>query len=168
MASAHPALLRSVVLMDPAPLEALLPPTPQATAEAEKRRGFVSAAVDRLQQGDIEGGLARFIDGVSVPGAWQKMPEAQKQPMRDNAWSIKSRLTEAKEPFTCAEAGNITTPVLLVTGENSPRPYGVMMEALAPCLKQYEKITISNAAHAMNHANPHAFNAAVLEFLATY
>ena len=168
MASAHPELLRSVVLMDPAPLEALLPQTPQATAEAEKRRSFVSAALERLQQGDIEGGLERFIDGVSVPGAWQKMPDPQKQTMRDNAWSIKSLLTDAKERFTCAEAGNITVPVLLMTGENSPRPYGVMMEALAPCLQQHEKVTIPNAAHAMNRANPQAFNAAVLEFLAKH
>lgn len=168
MASAHPELLRSVVLMDPAPLEALLPQTPQATAEVEKRRSFVSAALERLQQGDIEGGLERFIDGVSVPGAWQKMPDPQKQTMRDNAWSIKSLLTDAKERFTCAEAGNITVPVLLVTGENSPRPYGVMMEALAPCLQQHEKVTIPNAAHAMNRANPQAFNAAVLEFLAKH
>ena len=168
MASAHPELLRSVVLMDPAPLEALFPHTPQAAAQAEKRRNFVSAALERLQQGDIEGGLERFIDGVSVPGAWQKLADAQKQTMRDNAWSIKSLLTDAKEPFTCAEAGNITVPVLLVTGENSPRPYGVMMEALAPCLKQHEKITIPNAAHAMNRANPQAFNGAVLEFLAKH
>jgi esterase len=168
MASAHPELLRSVILMDPAPLEALLPQTPQATAEAEKRRSFVSAALERLQQGDIEGGLERFIDGVSVPGAWQKMPDPQKQTMRDNAWSIKSLLTDAKEPFTCAAAGNITVPVLRVTGENSPRPYGVMMEALTPCLKQHEKVTIPNAAHAMNRANAQAFNAAVLEFLAKH
>ena len=65
-------------------------------------------------------------------------------------------------------AALITVPVLLVTGENSPRPYGVMMEALAPCLKQHEKITIPNAAHAMNRANPQAYNGAVLEFLAKH
>lgn len=168
MASGHPELLRSVVLMDPAPLEALLPKTPEATAEADKRRGFVSAALERLQQGDIEGGVERFIDGVVVPGAWQKMSESQKQPIRDNAWSIKSLLTDAKEPFTCADAGQITVPVLLVTGENSPRSYGVMMDALIPCLKQQEKVIIPNAAHAMNRANPQAFNAAVLEFLAKH
>ena len=168
MASARPELVRSVILMDPAPLVALLPQTPQATAEVDKRRSFVSAALERLQRGDTEGGLERFIDGVVAPGAWQKMPDPQKQTMRDNAWSIKTLLTDAKEPFTCAEAGRISVPVLLVTGENSPRSYGDMMEALAPCLKQHEKVTIPNAAHAMNRANPQAFNAAVLEFLAKH
>ncbi len=165
MASKHPELLRSAVLMDPAPMETLLPPTAEARAELNKRSEFVRTAVERLQQGDIDGGLERFIDGVVVPGAWQKMPEPQKQIIRDNAWSIKSLPTDAKQSLTCADVRDIKVPILLVTGEKSPRPYGIMMEALAPCLNQFEQVTIPNAAHAMNRANPQAFNAAVLDFL---
>ena len=165
MASAHPELLRSVVLMDPAPLNSLLPQTPQATAEVERRRGFVNAALERLEQDDREGGLERFIDGVSGAGAWQKMPAPMKQMMLDNAWSIRSLMTDAKEPFICADAGNITVPVLLVTGENSPRMYGVMIAALEPCLKEQQKVTIPNAGHGMNRANSQAYNGAVLEFM---
>jgi esterase len=168
MVNAHPELVRSVVLADPAPLHVLLPQTPQAMAEADKLRAFVSAAVERLQHGDSEDGLKRFIDGVLAPGAWQKMLEPQKQMIRDNMWSIKSLLIDSKELFTCADAGKITMPVPLVAGESSSRPYGVMMEALAPCLKRHAQVTIPKATHPMNQANPEAFNAAVLEFLAEY
>jgi pimeloyl-ACP methyl ester carboxylesterase len=59
-------------------------------------------------------------------------------------------------------------PVPLVAGESSSPPYGVMMEALAPCLKRHAQVTIPKATHPMNQANPEAFNAAVLEFLAEY
>jgi len=168
MASAHLDLVRTVVLADPSPLEAMLPNTPEATAEADTRRAYISAALERLQQGDVDGGLEHLIDGVRRPGAWQQLPEPQKQPFRDNAWSIKSLLIDAKEPLTCAQAGNTTVPVLLVTGEDSPRQYGVIREALAPCLKSHETVTIPQAAHVMNRANPPAFNAAVLEFWAKH
>jgi pimeloyl-ACP methyl ester carboxylesterase len=165
MASARPDLVRSVVLMDPTPLLALLPQTTTAAAEAEKRRQFIAAAVERLDQGDVDGGLERFIDGVLSPGAWQKMPEGPKQVIRDNAHSIRSLPTDAQEPFACADVGRIARPVLLVTGERSPRPYGLMLEALEPCLASSRKETISNAAHAMHLTNPTVFNAAVVEFL---
>jgi len=168
LASAHPELLRSVVLMDPAPLETLVPRTPQATAEAQRRLGFINAALERLQQGDRDGGLERFIDGVAGPGAWQKMAPTMKQMMMDDAWSIRSLPADAKEAFTCADAGRIAAPVLLVTGEKSPPAYGAMLAALEPCLPLAEKVTIPNAAHGMNRANPEAYNAAVLEFLAKH
>jgi pimeloyl-ACP methyl ester carboxylesterase len=41
-----------------------------------------------------------------------------------------------------------------------------MLEALSSCLKSHTKVTIPNAAHVMNRANPEAFNAAILDFLA--
>lgn len=165
MASVRPDLVRSVVLMDPAPLLAMLPQTATAASEAEKRRQFIAAAVEHLDRGDIDGGLERFVDGVLAPGAWQKMPDRQKQAIRDNAYSIMTLATDAREPFSCADAGRIAKPVLLVTGEKSPRPYGLMLEALEPCLESSETATIPGAAHAMHLANPAAFNAAVLRFL---
>lgn len=168
MASSRPDLVRSVVLMDPTPLQALLPQTAAAATEAEKRRQFIAAAVERLDQGDVDGGLERFIDGVLAPGAWQKMPDRQKQVIRDNAYSIKSLPTDAREPFSCADAGRIAKPALLVTGEKSPRPYGLMLEALEPCLPSREKVAIPNAAHAMHLTNPAVFNATVMEFLARH
>jgi esterase len=167
LAKAEPSLLRTLTLADPAPLEALLPKTPEAAAEANTRRTFISAAIERLEQGDIDGGLERFIDGVVATGAWTASPEPFRQSVRENAWSIKSLLTDAQASFTCTDAAAIKAPVLLITGERSPRPYGVMLEALSSCLTRHTKVTIPNAAHTMNRANPQAFNAAVLDFLAT-
>jgi pimeloyl-ACP methyl ester carboxylesterase len=90
----------------------------------------------------------------------------RRQAVRDNAWSIKSSLTDGQTSFTCADASAIKVPVLLVTGERSPRIYGVMHDALASCLKGHKKVVVPNASHAMNLANPQVFNAAVLEFVA--
>ena len=165
MASQHPELLRTLVLMDPSPLVSLLGSTQEVTGAMTERNAFVAAAMERLQQGDREGALERFIDGNGGPGAWQKFPPPLKEMMLDNAWTIRSLPADAREPFTCEDAGRITVPVLLVTGERSPAIYGLMLAALGPCLRSHEKIVIPNAGHGMNRANAPAYNESVIDFL---
>lgn len=167
MAARHPRLIRSMVLADPAPLNNMLPLTPEVDSELENRKAFVTAAIERLKQGDRDGGLEVFTDAVSVPGKWKKLPESARQTRRDNAWSLKSLVADAQAAFYCSDAGNIDAPVLLVTGDQSPRLYARMHTALQPCLKHHQNVTISNASHGMYRDNPGAFNAAVMEFLAT-
>jgi pimeloyl-ACP methyl ester carboxylesterase len=167
LAAKHPELVRSMVLADPAPLDQMLPKSSDAIAETENRRTFVTAAVKRLQHGDIDGGLELFIDAVSMPGHWSKLAESTKQARRDNAWSLKNLVADAQTPFNCTDAGKIDAPILLVTGDRSPRLYGMMHAALRPHLKRHHMITIPNASHGMYTENPGAFNAAVLDFLET-
>jgi esterase len=165
LAAKHPKLVRSMVLADPAPLNNMLPATPEVTSAVEKRKAFVTAAIERLQQGNWDGGLEIFTDAVSAPGNWKKLSESAKQIRRDNAWSLKSLVTDAQDKFICTDAKKIDVPVLLVTGDKSPRFYGMMHAALQSCLKNQQKVTISNASHGMNRENPEAFNAVVIDFL---
>lgn len=164
LARENPELLRSLTLADPAPLDGLLSETGEAVAEANVRRAYVSAAIDRLVQNDIDGGLEKFVDGTSGAGIWERMAEPMRQSLRQNAWTIKSLLTDAQTPYACSDAAAIKIPVLLVTGEKSPRPYGAMLDALAACLKQQRKAVIANASHVMSRMNPKAFNEAVMSF----
>lgn len=166
LAAKHPKLVRSMVLADPAALNKMLPATPEVKAEIQKRKEYVTSAIERLKQGDWDGGLEMFTDAVSVSGNWKKLPESAKQIRRDNAWSLISLVTDAQEDFYCRDARKIEAPVLLVTGDKSPWLYGMMHAALQPCLKKHQKITISNASHGMYRENPEAFNAAVIDFLA--
>jgi len=165
-AAEYPRLVRSVVLIDPAPLDVMLPKTPDVMKEVEKRKVVVSQAIDRMMRGDIDGGLEMFIDTVSVPGNWKRLPEPVKQMRRENAWSLKCLASDAQEPIDCAAVRAIDAPVLFVTAEKSPAFYGMMIAALQPYLEQQRKITISNASHGMFIEQPAAFNAAVLDFFA--
>lgn len=165
LAAKYPELVRSMVLADPAPLDQMLLKTPDAIAETEYRKTFVTAAVELLEQGDVDGGLELFTDAVSMPGTWSKLSESSKQVRRDNVWSLKSLVTDAQAPFNRLDAGNIDVPILLVTGDNSPRLYAMMHTALRSHLKRHQMITIPNASHGMYTDNPAAFNAAVLDFL---
>ncbi len=165
-ATEHPRLVRSVVLIDPAPLDAMLPMTPEVMAEIDKRKAVVSEAIERIVRGDVDGGLEMFIDTVSTPGRWERMPEPVKQMRRENAWSLKSLASDAQASIDCAAVRTIDAPVLFVTADKSPAFYGMMIAALQPCLEQQKKITISNASHGMFAEQPALFNAAVLDFLA--
>jgi pimeloyl-ACP methyl ester carboxylesterase len=165
LASAHSELLRSLVLAEPAPLVHLLPATQEAAKEVELNRIIFKNALGCLQRGDLECGLKIFMDGITGPGTWDGIPEGKKYIFLDNAWSLKCLFVDTEEPVTCADVGKIDVPVLLINGDKSARVYRMMMEGIQRCIRHYELIIIPFAAHAMNHANPQVFNAAVLDFM---
>jgi pimeloyl-ACP methyl ester carboxylesterase len=166
MAKTHPTLIRSMVLVDPAPYDSLLPSSPASDAIAARRKDQVTRTLEQYQRGDIDRGLEIFIDLAVAPGTYKNAPAPLKQTWRDNAWSIKNLLTDAQEPFSCADAGTIDLPVLLVTGEKSPPIYGLMLNGLQSCLPRQEKATIPNASHGMARTHSGPFNSTVLPFLA--
>jgi pimeloyl-ACP methyl ester carboxylesterase len=166
IASAHPELLRSLVLVEPAPLDSLMPKTPAGDAAAARRREQLAGTMARFQKGDIDGGLEHFVELNTGPGTWKKAAELQKQVWRDNAWPLKHLEADAVEPFTCGDANKISVPVLLVGGEKSPPIFGLMLNSLQPCFARQERVTIPNASHIMARTHPQLFNAAVLAFLA--
>jgi esterase len=168
MAARHPQLLKSLVLIDPAPVASLLPATSEAAVAIEKRHGFVRAAIQHLERGEIDAGLERFVDGTSAAGAWKALPEPVKQSVRDSAWSIKSLPDDAAQPLRCDDLKTIDMPVLLVNGERSPTEYKAMAQAVQGCVMRSERAVIPNAAHAMTRGNAPAFNAALLGFLAQH
>lgn len=168
LAARHPDLLQSLVLVDPAPVAGLLAGNPEASAAAEKRRGFVRAAIDHLRRGDTDAGLERFVDGTTVSGTWASLPEPVKQTLRDNAWSIRSLPDDAERPLSCEDLRAIRVPVLLVNGERSPLEYRAMADAVQRCVPRSERAAIANAAHTMSRSHAPAFNAVLLDFLARH
>ncbi|MEO8628997.1 MAG: alpha/beta hydrolase [Betaproteobacteria bacterium] len=168
MASTHPELLLSVVLVDPAPLEALLPKTPPSSRGGGEAQQVCQRRVETFTARRYRGWLGKLYRWSDWPRGMAKDAGPAKTDNARQRVVDQESVNGLQRTLHVREAANITVPVLMVTGETSPRPYDVMMEALAPCLKQLEKITIPNAAHAMNRTNPQAFNAAVLEFLAMH
>lgn len=168
LAVEEPDLLHSLVLADPAPIESLIPATSQSAFDVRDRQAYVAAAVEYLKRGEIDAGLERFIDGTAVPGTWRNAPDFWKLGLRDNAWTISSLPADARESVSCRQLESVAVPVLLVTGEKSPGIYGVMLDAIQPCLKDQARVTIPTAGHAMHLQNTQAFNAALLAFLSKH
>ncbi|MEX3957696.1 alpha/beta fold hydrolase [Trinickia sp. EG282A] len=167
-ASAHPELVRTVVLADPAPLNTLLASRPEVQAAVDERTALVRSMQDRFREGDLDGGAALWINGVGGPGAWTAASETSRNVWRANAWTAKMLLDDDRQPFRCNDAARILAPVLLVTGDKSPAIYGYMQESLRPCLRSVTNTVIPNAGHGMFRANPRVFSERVLDFLAAH
>jgi pimeloyl-ACP methyl ester carboxylesterase len=167
VAQHFPDRVRALVLAEPGgTLDASLdttPPRPDVPAGLDT----FGQAAERIRSGDIEGGLALFVDTVSGPGAWEALTERAKGVMRDNAYTLLGQVREHRPPFSRADAEAIRAPTLLVGAERSPRVYACILEALERCIREVRRVTIPGTSHPMNHGNPEAFNRAVLDFLAS-
>ena len=123
-------------------------------------------AAQKIAAGDVEGGLAGFIDGIDGEGAWRALPPYEKQELRDNAYTLVGQVNEQRQPFTRADAESIRVPTLLVGGEKTPGSLPVVLRALAAHVPGARVEIIPNAAHFMFGQDPVGFCRVVLAFLA--
>jgi pimeloyl-ACP methyl ester carboxylesterase len=121
-----------------------------------------------LEQGKMEEGLAYFMDDAAGPGTWKRVPELSRQIYRDNAWTVKGAVSDAFDPYSCADARRVRAPVLLLLGQKSPPFRGKTLEAVQACVPVSERAIVPNAAHSMVRDNPSGFSEAVLAFLAKH
>jgi non-heme chloroperoxidase len=163
----HPDLVRSLVLVEPAMLSALITGVDAEEAKPilKGRHESRKEMLERLDQGDADEALRVFVNMVRGPGTWEAMPNAARAARRDNVHTLKPMLAHPVERFTCDDARKITAPTLLVGGDVSPRIFPLMLNGLQPCLALVERITISKASHGVYQDNPADFNREVLGFL---
>jgi esterase len=161
-ARARPDLVKKLVLVEGGPdLRAALPGVP-GNADLIQRAAVTAKFFDA---GDIDGGLKFAIDDIVGPGFWERLPEQNRQVLRDNAWTVVGIGREEIAKVTCAEFGSLKMPVLLVWGEvTTPRLRQIVQEQ-SKCLPQATVAMIPKAGHPSPSMNPPAFKEAVVTFL---
>jgi pimeloyl-ACP methyl ester carboxylesterase len=125
----------------------------------------VTVAAGMIADGDVEGGLASFIDWLDGAGTWQRLPAAAQQELRDNAHTLMGQASEQRQPYTRMDAESIRVPTLFVGGANTPGLTPVVLRALATHVPGARLAIIPNATHVMFEQQPVRFCAVVLEFL---
>ncbi|MEJ2768454.1 alpha/beta fold hydrolase [Mycetohabitans sp. B46] len=163
LARRFPDRLRSVTLADPG--GAVQDSDAPGAQTAGKDNPLRARAVALIEQGEVDAGLALFVDSVSRPGSWAQSPYGFKAMARDNAHTLRPQMAERMPAFAAHEAGAITVPVLLVGGEKSPSIFHRNIEWLHQRIDGASQTTITGASHGMNLAHPRAFNRAVLDFV---
>ena len=172
LARDHPQLVRSLVLAEP-PVFSLL--TGSESGDSA-RRAFYTRTLDPARaafaRGDSVGGLRLFYDGESVRGAFDRLPAAVRAELLAHAFEMRHELLAERAQYlptiSCAELGRITTPVLLVRGERSPRLFQLISDELARCLQNDTTVTIPGAGHPPNAGNPSYYNQVVARFFMTH
>jgi len=165
VAKKHPDLIRSLVLADvQARLE--LPET-EENLKAVAFRSKLRADFQRdVAMGDVEGGMARFMNALSGAGRWESIPVERQKGYLQN---VSTGLVEDSVPLTTDdELRKFDFPVLMIIGEKSPPAYGVLMAEMQKRGGFKPAIIIPDAAHGMFAQNPKAFNEAVLNFTAEH
>jgi esterase len=167
VARLYPEVIRTLILEDASGMESLLPASPESTTLAAKGTEIRKTLRANIAGGDMDKAAREFVDGWNGPGSWEKLPAATKQIVLDNLGT--GMAIDERPKISCADIQNFNFPVLLLTGERSPKRYGDMYGAMRQCKPNIPaQVIVPNATHTMHGAtlgNPVFFNKVVLEFL---
>src|SRR5262249_17095726 len=134
------------------------PPMPLAVA--------MPMVLKSIRDGDIDGALKAFVDGIDGDGAWARLPAAAKQQLRDNIFTLLGQVGEQRKPFTKAQAEAIRTPTLFIGGGETTGSLAMVHRVLAQHVATSQTVMIDGAKHWMFDEAPQKFAGAVLRFLA--
>lgn len=165
VAQRRPDLLHRLILAEPGgELDASLDPAFKPGPSPLAARFAVSA--EKIAAGDIDGGLAYFMDTLEGPGAWNRLPATPKQLLRDNAMTLIGQVRDERPPFSLADAEAIRMPTLFIGGANTKGALPQVLHTLAAHVKGSKTAVIPGATHPMFEQAPQKYCEIVLEFLA--
>jgi esterase len=149
-----------------ASIEMPVPETPEAIESAKFTQRLLGTLQENLKSGDSIHAAEVFINTLSGPGAWSKMPEPVRQMILTNIYTA---LGDTTRPLTtCQDLEKFDFPVLLLTGQKSPRKYEFFYNEMRKCMPFPATVVVPNAAHGMQRHNSEFFNNVVLEFIAQH
>jgi pimeloyl-ACP methyl ester carboxylesterase len=141
----HPERLASLVLIEPVAFHLLRGHDRAALAEIEALAGSVGAS---LAAGDYLGGLERFVDYWSGPGAWAALPAERRARLAPGLAKVALDFhATLGEPASPGDFAGVSVPTLLIQGSNSPRPARRICELLAGALPAAERQIVAGAGH---------------------
>ncbi len=165
VAQRRPDLLRRLILAEPGgELDATLDPAFKPGPSPLAARFAVSA--EKIAAGDVDGGLAFFMDVLEGPGAWNWLPATPKQLLRDNAMTLIGQVRDNRPPFSKADAEAIKTPTLFIGGANTKGGLPLVLHTLAAHVAGSKTAMIPGTTHPMFEQAPQKFCEIVLAFLA--
>ena len=168
VAQHHPERVRTLILAEPGgALDGTVQPPHAAIAAPQGMSAAEAAAkgAERVRQGDVEGGVAAFVDAINGPGAWAAMAEPLRGMHLDNARTLLGQVNERRPPFSRADMEAIRAPTLLIGSERCSPPMARVLDAMERHIRGAERATVSSAGHFMSEQEPEAFNRVVLAFL---
>lgn len=174
----RPELVRSAVLVEP-PAWALFVSDPPRPAEllrlvVSRPRAAVALvafgaramapARKAARRGDLDRAVHVFGRAVLGAHAFRNLSEGRWRQVLDN--NIRAEyLTADFLPLRAHQLGRVRAPVLLVTGERSPRMFHHLADGLQEVLPRCRRVGITGASHLVHEDNAPEFDAAVREFL---
>lgn len=166
LAQRRPDLVAKLILAEPGgELDATLDPAFKPGPSPLAAR--IAASAEIIARGDIDGGLALFMDSLEGPGAWKRIPAASKQLLRDNATTLIGQMRDKRPPFSKADACSIKVPTLFIGGANTKGALPQVLRGLAAHVPDSRVEMIPGTTHPMFEQAPQRYCEIVLDFLAS-
>lgn len=166
LAVERPDLVRSLVLFEPVFFAVAVADRPDVQVQDEAHmRAYRSA----LQAGDRVAAAAAFTSVWGDGRGWDSMPAAQQK-----ALAARIHLIEAGAPAIYGDCAGIlsggklaqlTCPVLLIRGDDSPAAIAAINDGLARRIPQAEQVAVPEAGHMAPITHPDAVAQIVRGFL---
>jgi non-heme chloroperoxidase len=173
-AARNPDLAKTMVLNEPPIFEYLA--RSHLREDVELLQRFITRvqrpSVDAFKRGDFGKGVQVFMDAImNMENFFEKLPEAVKEYLMDNARSLESELESARSTsFTMEDVKQIKTtiPTLQVKGELSPKLFLRIVDILSDNMpNNTEQIVIPNVSHD-DFKSGNFFTSRVMEFFARH
>lgn len=145
VARTRPDLLASLAVMEPVAFHLLRGRDEVALAEINEVAAGVAGA---LASGDYLGGIARFVDYWSGPGAWAGVPEDKRIGFGAKLAKIALDFhATLNEPASLGHFASMALPTLVIQGSRSPLPTRRICDLLAGVLPDARLQLITGAGH---------------------
>jgi pimeloyl-ACP methyl ester carboxylesterase len=159
----HPGRFAGLALYEPTFFALVDRITPR---DVDGIRNAVSAGAERLDADDGEGAARTFIDFWMGQGSWEGTPPERKPAVVQSVRNLR-RWGHAvmTEPATLADLGAITVPVLLMTGQRSPRSSLSVAELLCTTWPEVRRVRFDQLGHMGPVTHPDPVNTEIARFL---
>jgi pimeloyl-ACP methyl ester carboxylesterase len=164
VAKFHPEVIRTLVLAD-ASIEMPVPDSAESREAAEFTKRLIGTLQVNLKTGDPTKAAEVFVDMLTGPGTWPKLPEPVKTMILENVYTA---LGDKSRPLTsCSDVKKFDFPILLMTAEKSPKKFEFFYNEMRKCKDLPASVVIPNVGHAMQR-NAEVFNKVILGFVSDH
>jgi non-heme chloroperoxidase len=163
----HPELVRSLVLAEP-PVLRWAQDKPEGKALFDEfMKNLWQPAGDAFRRGDKEQALRLTLNYFAGEGAFDQVPEAQRNYWRSDLreWQALTTSRDAIPPLSREDVKRIKAPVLMLSGGQTLPIHKFVDSELEPLLLKGERLVIPNATHEMWSEQPEVCRRTVLAFL---
>lgn len=159
-----PELIGSLVLAEPSIFPNLLDER-ETEFLSEQKAGFSKAI--RLAKNDKEEAARQFVHTIVGIDVFDILPSEKQESILENAdkldWVLQTYYDAPQ--VNCRKLKSIKIPILLITGELSPKIAKLNNEAINRCLPNSKIEILRGASHGLQNENPEDFNRMVSGFL---
>lgn len=168
LAVRHPALVRAVVAVEP-PMMKYAERSARGAAVAQAfRREVIEPARAAFAAGDDLRASQIMTAGIGGAGAPPPGSEAMTRRMQNMRAMKMLNLSSDEFPWIAPEELQaLRMPVMLLSGADTPPVHAAIFEAVCEAMPQARRHKVPGSGHSVSRAQPAAFNALVLDFLAS-